>query len=629
MNEVSILHQLILDLLTILTAGFVAGIVCRWLKTPLVVGYLVIGALIGNGVLGLLRTTEEPPQEQKPATVAVEQTGANHGTANHSTTNHNAEHSDTQFSNSQLPPQPLEDPFKKALEAEKEEESEEAERKILEHFAHLGVNLMLFAIGLHFSPSELRKIWRFFLIGGSIQMLGVIIPLTLFVSFIGIDWKVGVVLGSAVSLSSTVLVFKSLEDMRMANSRQGISSIAILLFQDVAIVPLMVLIGLMAALYNGSGGGTAVFNSILTLSGESLLFIAFVFVMRLLLLKFGVPFLAALRSVELMVLFTAVLWIAVSAVALRLGLPGAMGALAAGVILSENRLTNQITAITVSLRETFSAIFFVSLGALFDPSILFSTPVTTLAVLIGCIALKTAAAGAALRVLGIPTVQAFAMGLGLSQLGELSFVLLSQGVSMKMFDYETYQRILFVALTSIILTPFFLNFALKRATPHLEHPEGHEEEGHHGHNEHNTEMFPEDALQKAVVVGLGPIGIQVANYLDTIGFDVFLIDTNPVNLHHFAQLGYHTACGNGTDKNILQQADVKHTTLFVITMPDDAIAAEITKRVKKINDDCIVMSRCRFTANQLKIQNSGADLVTCDETELANAAVRVLRKLLR
>ncbi|MDR0869398.1 MAG: cation:proton antiporter [Planctomycetaceae bacterium] len=601
MNETHILYQLLIDLLTILAAGFIAGIVCRRLKMPMVVGYLLIGAVIGNGVLGLLQTSEdvEAPKTEVQ-TVAENPLPHNpHGILK------------------EKPKEQTGDPF----EEEINRETEEAERKILDGFAHLGANLLLFAIGLHFSPSELGKLWRYFLAGGLIQMLGVIVPLTLFVHLIGGDWKIGVVLGSAVSLSSTVLVFKSLEDMGQANSKLGVRSVAILLFQDVAVVPLMVLINLMASLATGSGEGTSILTNILNLSAESLLFIAFVVILRFLFYKFGVPFLFAQRSVELMVLFTGFLWIAVSAVALQLQLPAAMGALAAGVILSETRLTSQITAITVSLRETFSAIFFVSLGALFDPTILFDTPAETLAVLFGCILLKTAAAGLALRAVGIPVIQALAMGLGLSQLGELSFVLLSQGVSTKMFDYETYQRILFVALTSIILTPFFLNIALKWVVK--------KEVPHEGHEEEHTEMFPEEALKKAVVIGLGPIGNQIATYLHSIGFDVGLIDMNPVNLHHFAQQGYRTVSGSGRDKEVLKLVDVKHATLLVVTIPDDPATMEIVKTVRKMNENCIIMTRCRFLANTILMQQGGADLITCDETELASSAIRSLRKLLR
>lgn len=598
MDETNIIHQILFDLLIILCAGFIAGIVCRRLHMPMVVGYLLIGALIGSGMLGLITT-----QSVQVKTTETEQKPPNIETFDF-----------------RLQKDPRLEEVEQELEhLTSEIQADEVEHKVLDQFAHLGANLLLFAIGLHFSPSELAKLWRFFFMGGSIQMFGVILPLTLFVSFIGGDWKIGLVLGSAVSLSSTVLVFKSLEDMGQVGSLHGVRAVAILLFQDVAVVPLLVLVGFMAALASGSNEGGGTFTQLVSLGLGSAIFVAFVVFVRLMFCKYGVPFLLELKSVEIIVLFTMFLLLAVSGVAVSLQLPGTMGTLAAGVILSETRLTNQITAVTVAMRETFSAIFFVSLGALFDPSILFTTPVLTLGALLGCLAVKTLAAGIAFRVLGLPWVAALGMGLGLSQLGELSFVLLSQGVASGLFDYETYQRILFVALTSIILTPVFLKIALRFAPEHTVHG---------GEDEHSV-IFPEDASKKAIVIGLGPIGGRIATFLETTGFEVGLIDMNPVNLHPYAQHGFRTISGNAADDNVLRIAEVRHVTLVAIAVPDDLFAEEIVEAVRKINDHCIILARCRYTGNITKLEQLGANLVLCGEAELANAAIRTLRKLLR
>ncbi|MDR2441461.1 MAG: cation:proton antiporter [Planctomycetaceae bacterium] len=599
MDETSIIHQILFDLLIILCAGFISGTICRRLHLPMVVGYLLIGALIGSGMLGILTT--------KSVTVKTTETEQQSPVA--------------EPSDFRLQKDPRWEETEQELEhLANEIKVDEVEHKVLDQFAHLGANLLLFAIGLHFSPSELAKLWRFFLMGGSIQMFGVILPLTLFVPIIGGDWKIGLVLGSAVSLSSTVLVFKSLEDMGQVGSLHGVRAVAILLFQDVAVVPLLVLVGLMAALASGSAEGGGTFSQLVLLGLDSAIFVAFVVITRLLFCKYGVPFLLGLQSVEIIVLFTMFLLLAVSGAAISLQLPGTMGTLAAGVILSETRLTNQITAVTVAMRETFSAIFFVSLGALFDPSILFTTPVLTLGALFGCLAVKTLAAGVAFRVLGLPWVAALGMGLGLSQLGELSFVLLSQGVASGLFNYETYQRILFVALTSIILTPVFLRIALRFA------PEHHAVHG--GEDEHSV-IFPEDASKKAIVVGLGPIGGRIATFLETTGFEVGLIDMNPVNLHPYAQHGFRTISGNAADENVLRIADVRSVTLVAIAVPDDLFAEEIVEAVRKMNDHCIILSRCRYTSNIAKLEQFGANLVLCGEAELANAAIRALRKLLR
>ncbi len=567
MNETILIQQILIDLLIILVAGFVSGIACKRLHVPMVVGHLIVGALIGGGILGLLESmpvVEGAAEEVAPSTLLLE-------------------------------------------------------HKILDLFAHLGANLLLFAIGIQFSPSELGKLWKYFLVGGSIQMFGVVAIVTLFFILIGGSWTVGLTLGSAIALSSTVLVFKSLEDQGQATSIHGVRAVAILLFQDVATVPLLVLIGLLTALSAGASGGVDTTTTIRNLLIASTIFVVFVVMLRYIFCKHGVEFLSKLRSVELMVLFTMILLLCVSTVAVRLGLPAALGALAAGVILSETRITRQITAITVPMRETFSAIFFVSLGALFDPSVLFASPVLTVGALLACIVLKTSVAAVAFRILGLPWLPALGMGLGLSQLGELSFVLLSQGVAGGLFDHDTYQRVLFVALTSIILTPFFLTVAL-RIMPQNQPTPGYL------HNE--AVLYPEDALPKAIVVGLGPIGGRIVTYLEVSGFDVTLIDMNPVNLHAFAQQGFRTISGDATDDEILRLADLRHTNLVVLTVPDDLIGREVLEAVRQSNPDCIVLVRCRYSINIGSLEQLGANMVACEESETGTAVVRMLGKIL-
>ncbi|MDR1053988.1 MAG: cation:proton antiporter [Planctomycetaceae bacterium] len=643
MIQSQVISYLLFDLLIILTAGFISGVICRRFRLPMVVGYLLIGAFIGNGVLHILHVENVPETESAdvveislPDSVIPSIPSQDQDT-NNTNTESNTPHAE---------PDPVDQTITQVTENDSNNESElspesngtaiRAEHILLEHLAHLGANLLLFAIGLHFSPSELAKLWKYFLVGGVIQMFGTIGVVTGFIVFIGGDWKVGLMIGSAISLSSTVLVFKSLEDMGQATSPSGVRAIAILLFQDVAVVPLLVIIGILAALAAGvSGGGGNVIPSplalfmglgvdprsqLLSLGTGSVIFVAVVFLARFVFVRYGVPYIHGLRSVELLVLFTMVLLIGISWVAFLLGLPGALGALAAGVILSETRLTTQITAVTISLRETFSAIFFVSLGALFDPSSLFANPVLTIGALFGCIFLKTAAATVAFRVLGLDFITSIAMGLGLSQLGELSFVLLSNGLSMRLIDSNTYQCVLFVALTSIILTPLFLNLAIRVIPAHVHDPEVDESGG--------DDRFLGQTKRKAVVIGLGPIGGKVAAYLESSGFDVGLVDMNPVNLHPFAQHGFRTISGNAADDSTLRLIDAHNATLIVVAIPDDSLVFEVVEAARRLNDHCLLVSRCRFKDNRERLMKRGADIVICGEIELGNSMVRAVKKLL-
>ncbi|HBT77498.1 MAG TPA: sodium:proton exchanger [Planctomycetaceae bacterium] len=622
MSETLLIQRLLFDLLIILTAGFIAGVVCKRFGFPMVVGHLVIGALIGPGVIGILSPTPsvapsaeiiatgEPDISRTDSVALVSQSlvsETSHGTERHEEETNSLETD--------------------GLETNVLEHPERFEHEILEGFALLGANLMLFAIGIHFSPSELGRIWKFFLFGGLIQMLGVIVPTWLIFAFFMDDWKLGLMIGSAVSLSSTVLVFKSLEDFGQSSSPHGIRAVAILLFQDVAIVPLLVLFGLLSTLdaggIPGSETGGAAFSGALaairTLLIKSAIFVVIVLVIRHSFCRWGVRFLLTLKSVELLVLFTMLLLIGIITIACRLELPSALGALACGFVLSETRLTKQVTAVTIPMRETFAAIFFVSLGALFDPRILLSMPLETLGMLLVCIFGKTLSAAVAFRVLGLNWLPSLGMGLGLSQLGELSFVLLSQGVTSGIIGSATYQQVLFVALTTIILTPMFLRVALTWAAPHLLSP---------GKHETVALAYPDDRQQKAVVIGLGPVGARIASFLEMSGFDVCLLDMNPVNLHPYAQQGFRTVSGDAADPGILALTTIRECSLVVITVPNDLIALDILREAREIRPDAIYMVRCRYSINVTTIESCGGNLVVCEETEAGTAIMESLSRLL-
>ncbi|MGL6196402.1 MAG: NAD-binding protein, partial [Thermoguttaceae bacterium] len=251
-------------------------------------------------------------------------------------------------------------------------------------------------------------------------------------------------------------------------------------------------------------------------------------------------------------------------------------------------------------------------------SVLLRSPVFTILGLIAVLAVKTSAAALAFRVLRLNWATAFAMGLGLSQLGELSFILLSQGVSYNLMDVETYQRMLFIALTSIILTPMFLKFALSRTSNELINDT----------EEHNIKLLEaRNAQEKVIVVGVGPIGSRTASYLELSGFDVCLIDMNPVNLHPYAQQGFRTVAGDATDHSILALATVTKTKLVVITLPSDNIAEEVIESVRDLNVNCTIVVRCHFAANMRPMLKLGADKVVCEELETGFGMLETLENL--
>ncbi|MDR1957897.1 MAG: cation:proton antiporter [Planctomycetaceae bacterium] len=710
---------LLRDLLIILTAGLLAGMLCKRMRIPMVIGHLAVGALIGGSFLNFLPLAEEPAGIDAPAedgrpleTLIRENLPQDnlHGTEDILNDTENVPH-DTQdapqeMENREKPGgidegirgninnkrgdieglaedrEPLEDasgsqregvgsrmglpsrnndslPMVADTNEQKNEEKMTSdadrtkvpggywdptpsrwppeasrpgsnartlasgvktvlfERNLLEGLAHFGAILLLFAIGIQFSPSEITQVWKYFVLGGSVQMFGVILPLTLLFPLCGLDWKTGFVIGAAVSLSSTVLVFKSLEDMGHAKTSHGMRMVAILLFQDIAVVPLLLLLPMLGS---ARGNLPELCASVFAMLVHSLLFLALVMILRYLVCMRWVQHLAALRSAEILALFSVVLILAVCGTAVRLQLPAALGGLAAGVVLSENRLTHQISAITLPFRETFSAIFFVSLGAMFDYRILLDAPAVTLGAFAGLLTLKTLVGGLAFRLLGIPWKTAVALGLGMSQLGELSFVILSDAAARGMFSQDIYQQMLLIALVSLLMTPLFLRVAQNRFNSQLL-SEGDE-------SRHPVRLHaPASGTRNAIVVGLGPVGSKIVSFLELSGLNVCLVDMNPINLHPYAQEGFRTVAGDATNLSSLQLAEISECHLAVITVPDDDIAADVTGAVRAANPRCSIMVRCRYLVNRRNLLSAGANKVICEEAETGGLIIRSLEKL--
>jgi len=537
-----VIVALVYDLFVILTVGLISGIVSKRLGFSMLVGYLLAGAVVGQGGFGLVA---EDAQE-------------------------------------------------------------------IEYLAHAGALLLLFAIGIEFSLEELVRLSRYFFVGGSVQMMLVATPVALACVLFGVSWRSALLIAAATALSSTVLVFRALAEWGETVSPQGRRAIGILLFQDVALVPLMLLVPLLA----GKEQGPQVWAHLL-LAMNSILFVAAVLVLRKVFARWVVPMLSNLRSVELVILFGLIVLVGFCLGAAAAGLPPALGAFAAGLALSGNRLTGQVDALILPYRESFGVVFFVSLGTFFDPSVLMEEPLLLIIALLGVLVVKAGGATMALRAAGLPWRAAAGMGLGLAQLGELSFVLLSASLHEGVITELDYNRMLFVAMGTLILTPQLLKLGLRwtRRLPLADY-EAEEQRGH---------LPP--VLQEAVVIGLGPIGRQAASQLEIMGIDVCLIDSNPVNLHAYAQQGFRTVSGDASDPEVLDRADAAHSRLAIVCVPEDQVASQIVKTLQRLNPTCNIVVRCRYEANTPTLKKAGASAVVSEEAEASVALLRLLKSM--
>ena len=517
------------DFVVVLLAGTVSGVICRLWSVSLLAGYLVVGALIGHGGLGLVG---HPGHE-------------------------------------------------------------------LELIAEAGALLLLFSVGIEFSIDDLVKLRRFFLVGGACQMILIAVPLTMVARWFGMSPAAALLAGTAGAFSSTILVFRALAEERQAASPHGRRALAVLLFQDAALIPLLLLVPLMT--------GDAPFpawNDGLLLVGKTAAFILAVAILHRFMTELAAAWLASLRSVEIVVLITLALLGGLSWTAHRLELPPAIGAFAAGLVLSGNRLSKQIDAIILPFRETFAAVFFVTLGMLLQPSAVVSEPLLLAAGVVGMVILKTVGTAIALRLVGLSWQGAFGMALGLSQLGEFSFLLVSRGVNAGIISDLDYNRMLFIAVVTLVATPVMLRYGLKWAQSA-------------GGTNGRRNVLSVSKATRAMVVGIGPIGAQVASRLETEGIEVTLVDLSPVNLHAFAQDGFTVHAGDARDPEVLASAGIVGCDLAVVCVPSDTVALDIVRTMRRVNASMPIVVRCRFQSISAKLIRSGATAVVSEEREAA------------
>lgn len=531
--------QFVIDLLLILAAGLVANLACRRVGISSIVGYLAMGALLGDGALNLVGPDGHEVEMLKEA----------------------------------------------------------------------GVFLLLFTVGLEFSLDELRSLsWRL-PVGGLVQMVLVALPVFFLCRWLGLAWPGAVMLAAAASFSSTVLVFKTLAEMGEAATPHGRRAIGVLLFQDMALVPLLLAAPLL------TGDATRGPQELLILAISSVAFVAAVILLRIILAKWVIPLLTGYRSPDLVVLLTLVVLGAATLGASAAGLPAALGAFAAGLCFGGNRWSPQVDALVLPFRETFAAVFFIGLGLLIDMGLFLKMPLLLLGLAVGLIAIKATAAWLAVRLTGLSTRASLGVGLGLAHVGEFAFFLGQVALQEDLIQMTDYQQFAAVAFLTLLVTPPLLRAGLKLVGSWEEQVE-----------EQYAIAGDEPPCEKATVIGAGPVGKQVASYLEIRGFEVAMIDRSPVNLYPYSQAGLHTVAGDASDVAVLRSAGVDNAAVVVVCVSSDEAGEQIVRRVRELNPAAKLLVRCRFMVNVKKLKNLGAAFVVSEEQQ---AYTRLIAELER
>ena len=483
--------------------------------------------------------------------------------------------------------------------------------------AEIGVILLMFGVGLHFSLRDLFEVKRIVIPGALLQIAFTTALGCGFGLLLGWPLITALVFGICLSAASTVVVMRALEERLLIDSARGRTAIGWLVMQDLVMVLVLVLVPALPA--PTAGGAVPGLASLAGALAWTLLKVAAFVVVMLLVGRRVIPklleYVAGLGSRELFTLgvLAIALGVAFGAAAL-FDVSFALGAFFAGMLLNESELSHRAAADSLPMRDAFAVLFFVSVGMLFNPVVLLEHPLWLLATL-GLIVLGNAGAGFVLmRVFGNGKRNALTLAACLAQIGEFSFILAGLGLSRGMLTAEVYGLVLGGALLSIILNPFlfaWIDAWQKRqrednsAAPVAE-PEPYSQ-------------VPADFSGHAIVIGYGRVGRELCRLLQERDIPLVLVETDPDRVIAARATGLLTVRGNAAAEQVIAATRPAAANLAIVAIPQALEAGEVIAKLKAISPNLSVLARAHSEVEVRHLLAHGADAAMLAERELAFA----------
>ncbi len=479
----------------------------------------------------------------------------------------------------------------------------------IELLAEIGVALLLFALGLEVSFRDLLPVRRIALIGGPIQIL-----LTIAFGYgvgrglLGLDHQPALWFGSLVSLSSTMLVLKTLVTQGVLGTLASRVMIGILVVQDMAVVPMLILLPQLGDMRSGLGelGRAAL---------QAGVFLAAMILVGTKLMPALLRMIARWKSRELFLVAVVTLGVGIGWGTYLFGLSFAFGAFVAGIVLSESEFSHQALAEIVPLRDVFGLLFFVSAGMLLDPTFLFHN----LARVAGCVAVVVAGKalifGVLTRAFGYGNMAPAIVALGLSQVGEFSFVLSREGLRAGAISQDLYALSLATALASMVLTPF-----LQRAAPPLYRL--YRRWVRAGATLRTFDLPQQGLRDHVVVVGYGRTGETAVKVMSKSGLPFVIIDSDNGRVSDCTAAREPVIWGDATLPTVLEAAHLARAKLLLVTIPDAAGIRTIVQQARRIRPDIVIVTRAVFKEQLEELHGLGVYEVVQPEFEAGLEMVR-------
>lgn len=470
--------------------------------------------------------------------------------------------------------------------------------------ANIGIMLLLFSVGMEFSISKLLESKRFFLIGGTLQVFLTTLLGSGIAVFLGQSLGAALFFGFFVSLSSTAIVMRMLEERAESGSPHGRIMLSILIFQDIIVIPMVLLTPML------SGNRTEVDSNFLFATIKGIAILIFVFLSAELAVPRLLHYIAKTRNRELFLLGVLTICSTVAWVSSSAGVSLSLGAFMAGLIISESEYSHEAIGDILPFQDIFTSFFFVSMGMLLDIEFLLHHPLIVLGVALGVMVLKTAIIGSITLLLGMPLRTAVLCGFSLCQIGEFSFVLAKTGMEYQIASEFYYQLFLAVCLMTMALTPLLITLSPRLAVyfskmplpPLLKF----------GLNP--IEKQEEDAISDhVIIIGMGLCGRSLARATREAGIPYIILDMNPERVRLEKQRDEPIHFGDATHEAVLHHANLLKAKVVAVAINDPTAAIRIVRKVRRIHPIVHLVVRTNFVQEVKIMYKAGADDVISDE----------------
>ncbi|UQY45251.1 Kef family K(+) transporter [Erwinia sp. PK3-005] len=497
-----------------------------------------------------------------------------------------------------------------------------ADMGLAQELAELGVILLMFGVGLHFSLKDLMAV-KAIAIPGAIAQITVATLLGMGLSVaLGWEWMTGLVFGLCLSTASTVVLLRALEERQLIDTQRGQIAIGWLIVEDLVMVLTLVLLPAIAGMMEkGNASFTLLAWDLLFTIGKVAAFMVLMMVVGRRVVPWILARSAATGSRELFTLSVLALALGIAFGAVEFfDASFALGAFFAGMVLNESELSHRAAHDTLPLRDAFAVLFFVSVGMLFDPMILVQQPLAVLGVLAIIIFGKSLAAWLLVTLLGHSRRTALTISVSLAQIGEFAFILAGLGISLNMLSDEGRNLVLAGAILSIMLNPILFTL-LERF---LEKNENFEEQSLEEATEEEKQI-PVNICNHAVIVGYGRVGSLVGQLLVEAEIPIVVVENSRPRVEALREQGIRAILGNAARAETMELARLDCARWLLMSIPNGYEAGEIIAAAREKHPHLEIIARAHYDDEVHYILERGADNVIMGEREIANSMLAMLK----